>query len=172
MLPSHTGFSEIKLRCVATYKEVIKEQSSFLNIFSYSYQAIEAQSTSFTSSSATSSAGTATISTSKCFINKPIYSTVTAIGVSIFFSWLFSYIIVLPMLLMPISKYQLLQLLQVSRMSTKDGTFITIRSSNIPLSSCQSKCNNININIDCPKLVTSNSSHKNSTSSSSSNNIS
>lgn len=55
LLPSHSGLNEIKLRCVATYSEVIREHTQSLNIFSYNMQAVEAQSTSFTTASSSSS---------------------------------------------------------------------------------------------------------------------
>ena len=55
LLPSHSGLNEIKLRCVATYTEVIKENTQSLTIFSYNMRAVEAQSTSFTTASSSSS---------------------------------------------------------------------------------------------------------------------
>ena len=98
LLPSHSGLNEIKLRCVATYREVIKETSSSLNIYSYNYQAIEAQSTSFTSSSCGSW-------TSSFLANKWILLTLVILSFNTnvrnvsTFPWLFCYLISLLFLL-------------------------------------------------------------------------
>ena len=48
--PSHFRSGEIKLRCLANYYHIIREYNTSIDVRSYNYQAIEAQSTSAASS--------------------------------------------------------------------------------------------------------------------------